>query len=112
MAQEILQKILDGKVIAIVRGIGSKDIVKLAEAMEKGGINCIEVTFDQTSSETIAETKKSIAAIKEHLGDRVYVGAGHGDDRGAGAYGCGGRRRVYHLPECERGCHPRNQKAG
>ena len=76
MAQEILQKILDGKVIAIVRGIGSKDIVKLAEAMEKGGINCIEVTFDQTSSETIAETKKSIAAIKEHLGDRVYVGAG------------------------------------
>ena len=41
MAQEILQKILDGKVIAIVRGIGSKDIVKLAEAMEKGGINCI-----------------------------------------------------------------------
>lgn len=62
MAQEILQKILDGKVIAIVRGIGSKDIVKLAEAMEKGGINCIEVTFDQTSSETIAETKKSICS--------------------------------------------------
>ena len=27
-------------------------------------------------------------------------------------YTSGGRRRVYHLPECERGCHPRNQKAG
>ena len=44
--------------------------------MEKGGIHCIEVTFDQTSNETIAQTKQSIAAIKEQLGDRVYVGAG------------------------------------
>ena len=76
MAQEVLEQILKGKIIAIVRGIPSKDIVNLATAMEKGGINCIEVTFDQSSPEAAADTLVAIRAIKEQLGDRVYVGAG------------------------------------
>ena len=76
MAQAVLDQILKGKIIAIVRGISSKDIVNLAEAMEKGGIHCIEVTFDQSSAEAAADTLVAIRTIKEQLGDRICVGAG------------------------------------
>ena len=49
MSQAVLEKILEGKIIAIVRGIPSTKIVGLAQALEKGGVNCIEVTFDPYS---------------------------------------------------------------
>ena len=76
MSQAVLDKIIEGKIVAIVRGIPSTKIVSLAEAMEKGGVNCIEVTFDQSSEEKARDTLASIRAIKEALGDKVCVGAG------------------------------------
>lgn len=76
MAKEVLNRILEGKIIAIVRGIPSEDVVSLAEALVQGGISCIEVTFDQSSEEKAKDTLKAISNIRQALGDRVCVGAG------------------------------------
>ena len=76
MSKEVLDKILEGKVIAIVRGIPSEDVVSLAEALVEGGISCIEVTFDQSSEEKMQDTLKAISNIRQALGDRVCVDAG------------------------------------
>ena len=76
MSKEVLNKILDGKIIAIVRGIPSDEVVGLAKALLKGGISCIEVTFDQSSKEKAEDTLKAIANIRQALGDQVCVGAG------------------------------------
>lgn len=76
MSQRYWRKILEGKIIAIVRGIPSTKIVGLAQALEKGGVNCIEVTFDQSSEEKAKDTLAAIRAIKDALGDKVCVGAG------------------------------------
>lgn len=76
MSQSVLEKILAGKIVAIVRGIPSSKIVGLATALEKGGVNCIEVTFDQSSEEKAKDTLAAISAIKAALGNRVCVGAG------------------------------------
>ena len=76
MSQAVLSKILAGKIIAIVRGIPSEKIVGLAEALEKGGVTCVEVTFDQSREEKAGDTLTAIRAIKETLGDKVCVGAG------------------------------------
>ena len=76
MSKEVLNKILEGKIIAIVRGIPSDEVVGLAEALEKGGISCIEVTFDQSSKEKASDTLKAISNIHKALGDKVCVGAG------------------------------------
>lgn len=76
MSQAVLEKILAGKIVAIVRGIPSTQIVGLAAALEKGGVTCVEVTFDQSSEEKARDTLASIRAIKEALGDRMCVGAG------------------------------------
>lgn len=76
MAEFVLEKIKQEKVIAIVRGISSDKIVQLAGALEKGGICCIEVTYDQRSKAGQENTLESIRAIKKAFGDKVCAGAG------------------------------------
>ena len=76
MSKEVLDRILEGKIVAIVRGIPSDEVVGLAEALVKGGISCIEVTFDQSSAEKARDTLKAISNMRQALGDRVCVGAG------------------------------------
>ena len=76
MSKEVLNKILEGKIVAIVRGIPSDEVVGLAKALVEGGISCIEVTFDQSSEEKAQDTLKAISNISKALGDRVCVGAG------------------------------------
>lgn len=73
---EILQKILDGKVVAIVRGIPSKDIIRTVQALNEGGIACVEVTFSLKSEEESLDALKSIRMIKNYFGNTVAVGAG------------------------------------
>ena len=76
MSKEVLNRILEGKIIAIVRGISGDEVVGLAKALLAGGISCIEVTFDQSSKEKAEDTLKAIANIRQALGDQVCVGAG------------------------------------
>ena len=76
MSKEVLNKILESKIIAIVRGIPSDEVVDLADALVKGGISYIEVTFDQSSEEKARDTLKAISNISKALGDQICVGAG------------------------------------
>ena len=75
MSTDVLNIIRDSKIIAIVRGIPSSQIVGLANALLKGGIKCIEVTFDQSSEEKANDTLLAIGKIKASCPD-VLVGAG------------------------------------
>ena len=67
MSQRILDKILEEKIIAIIRGISSEKIVNLVEALHQGGISCVEVTFDHTSEAKIKDTLTSVGKIKNIL---------------------------------------------
>ena len=75
MKEQIVKKILENKVIAIIRGLSPEDAVKTAKAFAAGGIRLIEVTFNQAKPESFPDTAKSIAAIKREC-DGVNVGAG------------------------------------
>ncbi len=76
MANEVLDRILKEKIVAVVRGVSSGQIIDLAQALEKGGVTCIEVTFDQSSEEKAKDTVKAIRRLKEEMGERILVGAG------------------------------------
>lgn len=76
MERSVLEFIREHKIIAIVRGIPSTQIVDLVGAMVAGGVRCVEVTFDQSSEEKQKDTLKSIADIKAAFGAEVSVGAG------------------------------------
>lgn len=71
-----MELIKETKIIAIVRGIQSKDIVETARALKNGGIKCVEVTFSPKSEEQSVDTLKSISMIKETFGTEMAIGAG------------------------------------
>ena len=76
MRGPVIEKILEQKLIAIVRGMPAERIVPLARALCEGGITLIEVTFNQAQPGSFAETAGAIAAIREACGEAACVGAG------------------------------------
>ena len=76
MNTEILSAIEQHKIIAIVRGVESSKCMKVAEALYQGGIRLIEITYNQSSPESWANTAAAIKEVAEAFGGRMYVGAG------------------------------------
>ncbi len=76
MEQTVLQAILDAKVIGIVRGVHSSQICDLAQFILDGGLNCMEVTFDHTSAEGMADTIAAIKLLNEKFAGKMFIGAG------------------------------------
>ena len=76
MKKAIIQNVLDKKIIAIIRGMDPEICVKLAEAFYRGGINMVEVTFNQAKPEEFYKTADAIKAIREKFDGKIYVGAG------------------------------------
>lgn len=70
------EKILTCKLIAISRGADSSAMPEMCEAILRGGIHMLEITFDHTSDNGIANTIACIRAVKQQFGDRISVGAG------------------------------------
>lgn len=71
-----LEWIQQRKIIAIVRGLAPEYMVKLAEALYEGGIDLMEVTFNQAKPETWKDTAAAIKAVSEHMKGKMLVGAG------------------------------------
>ena len=76
MREELIQRVLDKKIVAIVRGVYGEDCVNLAQALYEGGIELLEVTFDQSKPEELSRTADSIRQLVERLGDKMIFGAG------------------------------------
>ena len=77
MREAVIAQILDRKLLAIVRGIRDEgQCLQVAQAIFAGGIDLIEVTFDQSSPERFQDTAKAIRAINTHMADQMCVGAG------------------------------------
>ena len=76
MRETIIQEVLNHKIIAIVRGMDKEQTVNISKALYEGGIRFIEVTFNQKKPEEFYKTADSIRAIREAMGDKMYVGAG------------------------------------
>ena len=76
MKEAVIQKILDEKVIAIVRGSSEEECLALAKALKAGGVNMLEVTYDQRSEELRLQTSRTISRLIEELGSEMIFGAG------------------------------------
>ena len=76
MRETVIQEVLNHKIISIVRGMDKEKTVKIAKALYEGGIRFIEVTFNQKTPEKFYETADCIRAIREKMGDKMFVGAG------------------------------------
>ena len=76
MREQLIQKVLDKKIVAIVRGVYDEDCVNLARALYAGGIEMLEVTFDQSKPHLLERTSDTIGLLVDQLGDKMVFGAG------------------------------------
>ncbi len=66
--------ILKHKVVSIARRVYGKDLFHLANALSRGGIKLLELTFDQNDTEHLSKTKAGIELLNS-IPD-ILVGAG------------------------------------
>lgn len=74
--EKIIEDIEKNKVIVIMRGFSAEQLIRSVDAMEKGGIRLVEVTFDQTGTTSDHTTAEYISALKKNFGGRMRIGAG------------------------------------
>ncbi|MEP6594986.1 MAG: bifunctional 4-hydroxy-2-oxoglutarate aldolase/2-dehydro-3-deoxy-phosphogluconate aldolase [Ginsengibacter sp.] len=65
-----LSQILEYKIVAILRGIQSKDILSIVNALHDGGVKIVEVTLNSAGALSVIEN------LSNTLGDKVLIGAG------------------------------------
>lgn len=63
-------------IIAIIRGVSREKLIPLAEALYRGGIRLLEVTYSADGSVSDGKTAESIGELVRHFGGRMLIGAG------------------------------------
>ena len=76
MEMDTLSRILERKIVCIVRGLEPAYLKSLAEALLEGGIDLMEVTFVQKDPSSWKGTQEGIAAVSRHMEGKMLVGAG------------------------------------
>lgn len=69
------EKIEAGGIIAIFRRLYGEELYQTCDALYRGGIRVMEVTFDQSDGEHLEKTAQAIAGLSQRHGD-LTVGAG------------------------------------
>src|SRR5690554_3812896 len=67
---EVYEKMMESRVVAVLRKFDSSKAVPLAKALVDGGINSIEITMDTENA------LGAIAEVRKALGKNIAVGAG------------------------------------
>ena len=65
-----LQRVLDRRIVAIIRAPTGEQLADVAKAIYKGGIDIIEVTF------TVPGAVDILRQVNDELGDSILLGAG------------------------------------
>lgn len=76
MKNQVINRILEEKIVVIVRGIANDKIIPLAEAMYEGGIRALEITYNASNMNENAQVAVNIKKLVDHFGDRMIIGAG------------------------------------
>ncbi len=76
MRDEVIEAVRRERLVVIVRGVAREQLIPTAEAMYKGGIRLLEITFSQNGSTSDRETADNIKMLAEAMKGRMYIGAG------------------------------------
>lgn len=76
MCKRLIEEIENEKIIVIVRGVERNKLIPIAEAMYRGGIKFLEITYSANGEVSDEETKENIRLLANHFGGRLHIGAG------------------------------------
>ena len=73
---EIIEKVIENKVIVIVRGVNDEDLIPLTQALYDGGIRLMEITYSANGNPTDEQVANNIKRLVDNFGDKMLFGAG------------------------------------
>lgn len=76
MKSEVISAIENYKLIAILRGVPQEKLISVAEALYKGGIRLMEITYSADGRISDEDTAASIGMLSQHMRGKMYIGAG------------------------------------
>ena len=76
MREQIIEAIRQQKLIVILRGVAKEKLIPLCEAMYRGGVRLVEVTYSADGSIPDRETAERIKMLATHFAGRMFIGAG------------------------------------
>ena len=76
MKNRVIEEILDKKIIAILRGVQDDKLIPLCEALYRGGIRLLEITYSQNGRVRDEDVSKNIKRVAEHFEGKMFIGAG------------------------------------
>jgi len=76
MKEKVIEAVKDNKVVAILRRVPERALVAAAEALRAGGINMVEVTYDQGDPSHMENTRRALETLRGEFGSRLWLGAG------------------------------------
>ena len=76
MRNNIIKAVSEEKLVVIVRGVARDKLVPLAEAMYRGGVRLLEITYSANGSISDEETADRIRMLADHFKGRMFIGAG------------------------------------
>ena len=62
MREQVIKKILDEKIVVIVRGVESAKLIPIAEAMYEGSIRLLEITYSANGAVSDEQTASILKA--------------------------------------------------
>ena len=74
--EEVLSRIQESKLIAILRGVPMDRVDGVVGALVRGGVRVLEFTFDHDQPDCVAANAAKIRHTVEKFGDQVLVGCG------------------------------------
>ncbi len=74
--EQTIQELVDKKIMVVVRGIYGDELLKLASALQAGGIKCFEITYDPADPNTLEVIKDNIRMLNDHFHDKLLLGVG------------------------------------
>ena len=76
MSQIAFERIMQTKLIAIFRRVPENRLVQTAQALYRGGVRVMEVTFDHGRADCEETLVRSIRMLQDALGQEASIGAG------------------------------------
>ena len=76
MSHWITEKVRQERIISILRGVPLERMEKTAEALFRGGVRILEITFNQKSESRLEDTARAIETVRKLYGEEMIVGAG------------------------------------
>ncbi len=76
MRNNVINAIENEKLVVIVRGVERSKLIPLAEAMYRGGVRLLEITYNANGKVSDEETAESIKMLADHFSGRMLIGAG------------------------------------